>query len=239
MVKVTLYKEGITKTPGLFIGGFKLPFQSMRASWARVALDIDDGVQHLQLSAMKIQKVSLPAGSHKFTATHPRFASGQVTAEIGKHSQDIVVVSPLHRTAVSRDASLGTLRVDVVASPENLQPYAFYKGLPTSLGHSSVASSVAVSIVNHCSGHPCGTLRTRRSGCSARWCTSHACCSAGGRRRGAGTCRDVWNRGALRFSCVSIGPEPIIGDSAEKHRQLALRQVKGRCGCDPSSQRPA
>jgi hypothetical protein len=34
VTEVTLYKEIITKTPGIFAGGPKLPFRSIRASWA-------------------------------------------------------------------------------------------------------------------------------------------------------------------------------------------------------------
>ena len=75
MAKVTLYKEIITKTPGLVTGRPKLPFRSMRASWAGIRITIDDD-EHHHLRAVEPRVIELPSGPHKFAARHKGFVGG-------------------------------------------------------------------------------------------------------------------------------------------------------------------
>ena len=145
MAKVTLYKEIITKTPGLVTGGPKLPFRSMRASWAGIRITIDDD-EHHHLRAVEPRVIELPSGPHKFAARHKGFVGGEAVIDVSDRNSSIVAVSPDHRASATSKTPLGTLRVHT-ASPEELQPYAFYKGLPSSWGHGSVTPSVMLSVI--------------------------------------------------------------------------------------------
>jgi hypothetical protein len=146
VAQVTLYKEIITKTPGMFVGGLKLPFRSIRASWAGVRLTIDDG-EHHQLRSTEPRIIDLQPGPHTFAACGRGFVSGEAVLDVGEDEPSIVVVSPDHRVSASAETPLGTLRIHGVRGPEELQPYVFYKSLPTSWGHRTLIVSVIISTV--------------------------------------------------------------------------------------------
>ena len=129
----------------MFVGGLKLPFRSIRASWAGVGLTIDDG-EHHHLRSTEPRSIDLPPGTHKFTARGHGFVTGEAVLEIADNEPSIVVVSPDHRDSTTSKTPLGTLRVHGVRGPEDLQPYVFYKSLPSSWGHNTLTVSVMVSM---------------------------------------------------------------------------------------------
>jgi hypothetical protein len=110
------------------------------------AADVDDG-EHHHLRSTEPRIIDLPPGSHTFAARDHGFVAGETVIDIAEGAPSIVVVSPDHRVSATSGTPLGTLRVHSVRGPDELQPYVFYKSLPTSWGHKSLTVSVVISMV--------------------------------------------------------------------------------------------
>ncbi len=142
MASVTLYKEIITRT-GRTRGGLLAPLRSVRASLASVRTSVDGSPHHLRQTVPKT--IELAPGAHEFIATGRGFSRGRETIEVG--DRDLIVVISPDQTSVSAHNPLGSLRIHEVSGPEELQPYRFYKGQPTSFGMDTVTLSLWMSSV--------------------------------------------------------------------------------------------
>jgi hypothetical protein len=146
MSSVVFYREGITKTSGLRVVGLKLPYRSMRASWTRVSVYID-GALKLELKQSEPTRFDLAPGKYHVEVRGRGFVSAVFELVVDGQTPSVVVITPLHRVGVSKTSPLGILTIREERDPRNLQPYAFYRGLPSSLGTTSVYHSVFISMV--------------------------------------------------------------------------------------------
>jgi hypothetical protein len=146
MPSVAFYREGITKTSGLRVGGLKLPYRSMRASWTRVSVYVDGSLK-LELKQSEPARLDLAPGKYQIEARGNGFISAVFELIVDGQTQPVVVITPLHRVGVSKTSPLGTLTIHAERDHRNLQPYAFYRGLPSSFGATSVYQSVVISMV--------------------------------------------------------------------------------------------
>jgi hypothetical protein len=146
MTSLVFYREGITKTPGLRVGGVKLPYRSMRASWTKVRVYVDGSLK-LELKQSEPARLDLAPGKHHIEARGDGFISAMFELIVDAQTPPVVVITPLHRIGVSTTSPLGTLSIHEEGDPRNLQPYAFYRGLPSAFGTSSVYHSVVISMV--------------------------------------------------------------------------------------------
>src|SRR5580698_3942356 len=143
MASVILYKEIITRS-GRNVGGLRAPFRSMRASQAGVRVTVD-GQQH-HLRSMVPHWIDLAPGKHEFIATGRGFARAAEQIDVA-HADLIVAISPDYTVSVSPETPLGSLRIHPVKGPDELQPYRFYEGQPTSYFRQSVVLTLWVSMV--------------------------------------------------------------------------------------------
>lgn len=146
MPHVVLFRESITRGPLQLRGGYKLALRSIRASWTRVVVRVDGGESH-HLEQTTPYAVSLPRGQHQFLAFGRGFASANAAVDLRDDSEVILAVTPRYREGVDRSTPLGRLEIRRVGAPQNLQPYKFYEGLPTSIGRATILPSVLLSIL--------------------------------------------------------------------------------------------
>jgi hypothetical protein len=117
----------------------------MRAGWSKVFVRID-GSSEVELKPMRPTLYELEAGRHTIEAGGFRFNPAILEIETGGPTSPVIVISPEYRVGVTYESPLGTLSIREENDLRNLQPYAFYKGLPTSFGTDSVLHSVFISI---------------------------------------------------------------------------------------------
>lgn len=150
MSKLTLYREGAAKIPFAAQrssgNGYSRAFRSMRASWTRVFVQID-GLAWIRLRQSAPDPVELSPGPHTVNVSGPGFAPDSRVIQVDDDSELIVAITPEWRQEVTSSNPLGQLRIRPVDGPGALQPYQFYKKLPTSYGHSGVLLSVFYSLV--------------------------------------------------------------------------------------------
>jgi hypothetical protein len=82
-------------------------------------------------------------GRHEVLVSGRGFLPSAATIELTGEEPVIVAVTPHYLESVSRSTPLGQLRAHVVAGPEELHPYRFYKSWPvfvSALGSSAVAA---------------------------------------------------------------------------------------------------
>jgi hypothetical protein len=144
--RVVLFRETITKGPLQLRGGYKLPLRSMRASWAGVVVRVDGG-EGYHLKQTRPCPVSLQRGHHQFHASGSGFASANAGVDLDDDTDVIIAITPRYRDGVDHSTPLGRLEVRRIRGPQNLQPYKFYDGLPTSIGRATVVPSVLLSIL--------------------------------------------------------------------------------------------
>jgi hypothetical protein len=75
------------------------------------------------------------------------FTTAKTVIQTDETSSPVVVITPLHREGASNATSLGTLSIHEEGDLRQLQPYAFYRGLPPAVGGGSVLYSVVISMV--------------------------------------------------------------------------------------------
>jgi hypothetical protein len=117
----------------------------MRASWTKVSIYID-GARKLKLKQSEPARLDLAPGKHEIEARGDGFTSAAFELNVDDQTPPVVVVTPLHRTGVSNTSPLGSLAIHEERDFRNLQPYAFYRGLPSSIGAASVYHSVIISM---------------------------------------------------------------------------------------------
>jgi hypothetical protein len=138
---VVLYREGVTLGERWARCGFGLPFKSLRASWQRVQVDVDQNLEFSVRTATR-HVVLMAEGRHEIRASGRGFAPSAATVEMSGDQRVIVAITPQYLESLSRSTPLGQLRVHVVSGPEELHPYRFYKSWPvfvSALGSSVVA----------------------------------------------------------------------------------------------------
>lgn len=141
---MVLYREGITKGPTKLRGGYRLPMRSMLANWRAVTARVD-GAEGITLKQGVPYFLAVPPGRHTVHVEARGFAPASASVEV-KHSADLIVaVTPAWLDGVSKSTPLGELRLRTGVGPEQLQPYLFYRLLPTSMGRTSVFPSVIAS----------------------------------------------------------------------------------------------
>ena len=143
MANVILYKEIITRS-GRNAGGLRAPFRSMRASLAGVKVTVDGQQHHLRSTVP--HSIGLAPGRHEFIAAGHGFARAVEQVDVA-HDHLIVAISPDYTVSVSPETPLGSLRIHPVERFEELQPYRFYQGQPTSYFRQSVVLALGVSMV--------------------------------------------------------------------------------------------
>jgi hypothetical protein len=129
----------------MFVGGVKLTYRSMRASWTRVKLQIDGSTEILLRQSIP-QNIELVPGAHTVLARGRGFNSANRVIQIDETSVPIIVISPADREGVTTATPLGTLSIFEASDMRKLQPYVFYRGLPTSFGKDTVLHSVYISM---------------------------------------------------------------------------------------------
>jgi len=141
MSSVTFYREMITKSsPFTLFGGIKLPYRSMRASWAKVFVRVDGSIE-LELKQSIPTHLELKPGKHSVEAGGIGFKGARLAIETGQSDSPVIVISPQHRVGVTDETPLGTLTIREENDLRNLLPYAFYRGLPTSFGTTALHSA--------------------------------------------------------------------------------------------------
>ena len=147
VTRLVLYRECITKGPLRLFGGYSRAIRSMRASWAAVTVSVD-GHADLRLRQGVPHPVDVPPGQHRIQVHGSGFAPGHGSVEVQDGTDLIVAVTPAWLDGVGPASPLGELRIRPVGGPEQLQPFEFYRELPTSIGRTTVAPSVLVSIIS-------------------------------------------------------------------------------------------
>jgi hypothetical protein len=118
----------------------------MRASWSTVTVSID-GSSNTKLKQSAPTLIDLELGAHKIHAQGSGFNSAHLNLIVDESISPVVVISPLYRVDASGTSPLGTLAIHEESDLRDLQPYAFYKRLPTSFGIKSVMHSVIISML--------------------------------------------------------------------------------------------
>jgi hypothetical protein len=147
---VVLYREGVPAGERWSRCGFGLPFRSLRASWERVRVDVDHGLQFSVRTATR-HVVLLPLGRHEIEVSGRGFAPSRATLDLTGDRPVIVAITPQYLESVSRATPLGSLRAHVVSGPEELHPYRSYKRWPvfvSALGSASVAGVGAAAVAS-------------------------------------------------------------------------------------------
>ena len=109
-MKVTLYKETVTRT-GRGHGGFRAPFQSVRASIATVHVSIC-GTSH-RLTSTEPAAIDLQPGDHEIIANGRGFARAREVIHLGNR-EAILAISPDFQSSITRETPLGALRIHLV-----------------------------------------------------------------------------------------------------------------------------
>ena len=146
MPKVILFREGTTKGSMRLVGDIKLPYRTMRASWARVTVRIDGGASY-HLKNSKRTCIELTPGKHEMQCTGKGFSPGASVIGLQERQDAIIAITPAWEVGVTAATPLGSLQPRLVAGPQELQPYVFYRSLPYSVGHKSVGLSVVISLL--------------------------------------------------------------------------------------------
>jgi hypothetical protein len=145
---VVLYREAVTKGDRWVRCGLGLPIRSFRASWERLQVDIDHGPTFSVKTATR-QVVMLPPGRHEIHAQGRGFVAATTSVELAGEQRVIVAITPQYLSQVTRATPLGELSARVVAGPEELHPYRFYKSWPlfiSAVGSASVASAAIAAL---------------------------------------------------------------------------------------------
>ena len=146
MPSISLYREGIDKQSGLFIGGISRTYRSMRASWESVHVEVDGGRQ-ARLTTGKICSIDVDPGEHQLVASGHGFVSATMSVSVADQETAIVGINPMYLEGRSQETPLGSLHLYRAGGPEDLGTFRFYKNLPMSSGNGdSVTPAVAVSI---------------------------------------------------------------------------------------------
>jgi hypothetical protein len=121
-------------------------YRSIRASWSTVKVSID-GSSDTELKQSTPTFIDLNPGTHEIRAQGNGFNSADFELKIDGSTSPVIVISPLYRDGASRTTPLGTLVIHEESDLRGLQPYAFYKRLPTSFGIEGVLHSVIISML--------------------------------------------------------------------------------------------
>lgn len=144
--RLVLYREAITKGPPRVVGGLKLPYRSMRSGWQPAWIQIDDG-EPIRLVPMRRHIVEAAPGAHLTRACGKGFVSAEATIEVD-HSGDLTVaITPDWLEADDPAFPRGQLKIRTVDDPHTLQPFKFYKEMPTSLGSKTLIFSLLLSLL--------------------------------------------------------------------------------------------
>jgi len=145
---VVLYREGVTTGERWARCGFGLPLKSLRASWERVQVDVDQNLEFSVRTATRHVVIMSP-GRHEIRVRGRGFAPSAATVDLTGEERVIVAITPEYLESVSRSTPLGQLRAHVVSGPEELHPYRFYKSWPvfvSAVGSSAVAGVGAAAV---------------------------------------------------------------------------------------------
>jgi len=145
MTSVTLFREGITKGPMQGRGGLGVAIRSMRANWVRVTVHVDRG-EGQPLRQTKRHVLDLSPGRHEIHASATGLASATSHFTVGDQPT-ILAIAPAHTEGITDSTPLGQLEIRCDQSPQDLQPFRFYKELPSSIGRKSLFPSVAISVI--------------------------------------------------------------------------------------------
>jgi hypothetical protein len=118
----------------------------MRASWTKIHVYIDGSLK-LEIKQSEPAHFDLAPGEHHIEARGDGFIFAASELNVDDQTPPVVVITPLHKVGVSKSSPLGTLAIHEERDFRNLQPYAFYKGLPSSFGSATVYHSVVISMV--------------------------------------------------------------------------------------------
>ena len=147
---VVLYREGVRAGERWYRCGFGLPLRSFRASWERVRVDVDQGLEFSVRTATR-RVVLLPLGRHEISVSGRGFAPSAATVDLTGDQPVIVAITPQYLESVTRATPLGSLRAHVVSGPDELYPYRSYKRWPvfvSALGSASVAVIGAAAVAS-------------------------------------------------------------------------------------------
>ena len=123
-----------------------LPFRSLRASWTGVSCRID-GEESIHLEQTKQRVLHLPPGHHELHVSAKGFVPATATINLAEGKDAIIAITPGYQVGVAKDSPLGSLKIRTVEGPGDLQPYQFYRSLPSSIGRRSVWPSVLLSLM--------------------------------------------------------------------------------------------
>jgi hypothetical protein len=147
---VVLYREGVPAGERWYRCGFGLPLRSFRASWERVRVDVDQGLEFSVRTATR-HVVLLPLGRHEIAVSGRGFAPSGATVDLTGDQPVIVAITPQYLESVSRATPLGSLQAHVVGGPDELHPYQSYKRWPvpvSALGSATVAGAGAATVAS-------------------------------------------------------------------------------------------
>ena len=142
MASVILYEEMISRT-GREVGGLRVTLPVDESESGRSQGAVDGQQDHLRSTIP--HSTELAPGRHEFIATGRGFAQAAEQIDVA-HADLIVAISPDYTVSVAPKHP-GSLRIHPVEGPDELQPYRFYKGQPTSYFRQSVGLTLWVSMV--------------------------------------------------------------------------------------------
>lgn len=158
---LVLYKEGTAKNlqqpSGRYaqrvVRGYGGALRSMRATWTSVLVEVDFG-SGLRIKACRRYLVDVPAGTHRIAAEGLGLVPSATSIEIRDGETIVLAITPDYPESVSQSAPLGGLRLHVARDPIELQPYQFYRSIPSrresvlpALAFSAVASVVVLAVI--------------------------------------------------------------------------------------------
>ena len=116
MPAVVLYREGVTLGERWARCGLGLPLKSLRASWQRVQVDVDQLEFSVRTATRHV--VMMPPGRHEIHVRGRGFAPSVATVDLIGDQRVIVMITPQYLESVSRSTPLGQLLAHVVSGPE-------------------------------------------------------------------------------------------------------------------------
>jgi hypothetical protein len=118
----------------------------VRAWWTTVTVQIDHHPAFETKTGVPYH-LALAPGQHRIWVAGHGFSPVEAQFDAGSTNAPIIAITPAYREGVSRSTPLGQLKVRVGTPPEDLEPYKFYRALPTSIGSRTVLHSVFISLV--------------------------------------------------------------------------------------------
>ena len=146
LTDLVIYREGTKKGPIALRTDFRALRLSLRSGLGSVNLRIDDGPSN-RLKLFKPVTLTCDKGEHTLRVSAPHMETATLKVEVLPDLNALVVVSPRPIEGCGVGSALGRFEIWEAENPSELEPYAFYRSLPSSGERGGVLASVLTSAV--------------------------------------------------------------------------------------------